>query len=956
MLNDEESENYDQTCYIIILVFSIIFLIIFFIYFISIITYIRKNFYTKKLCIFWIDYSLINIFSILFMLFYLIKLLVLNKKREPNPYELSRGLFPIAINISFTASLYTMINSLIFDGISSFSITSKIKKLSKINSPMDLLTLFNRLKQIGITDILDTKIYFIYLIIFSLVNLGLIILFTFAYTDINLKISGLLNIENYYIYLLRFYHLLVLLILIIGIIIMNNKKNSLICFNYHNNDLFAQKLYNVFSNQAIYFSNILTYRLIADLFITIPILLFLSLHMLDTICLIVSQLSIFIYLLLGGIVYFKIDENNKITQLSPFIKKIFCLDKINFRYDNKNINSLFYDFNYQYNSDEINIIRDLKLTIFKNTPSELSENEHNLVNLPLLTDPKSASSSTKLFNIDVIKFKKIPTSDRNLSSIPKNNFKTNIDFTNICDYYIIYKLILMNFKENSSIYENALKKMNENNNFFKKISGDNAPFRRRKSSAFNNLSITLSPTINKKELLYNIERISRISLTDSTKLSTNLKLSAEKLFLSLEEKDIFEEFKNEYGMMDNNIEFKIETLFSDAFFEIIPFLQLNINNILKSLEPSYNKKLFEVFIKKISPYKNKLEQNIFYTYDSLLSLEVYDKNDFIEFEDLKKFVYIYKDYLLKTLKNMDYTFLPLLLGIYYININGLSKIVIIYRNPLNFTTFSNFNNWVAFLINEGPEKLKASLSLDDVIDINEIEVKDSLKINEADYEEVQKILSQDLEFLKEINILIFPIVRLFIGDENDAIKGNTGDNLGYNKNYNQLNANEPSIFEETSFQKQQSFGDLIDNSNVLDFSKRVSNEFIDVEVTSLLEKEYYSLSGNDIHTIKIYFTNLFRTGKDLNRKKKEFLNDDKKDVTLSYRNFITEQMFIYFTKAKPLFEENDKEAKKSMDLKEIINKIENEQYERKKNEEKKEEEDSDNSFKLEKSGDNSSIV
>ena len=184
--------------------------------------------------------------------------------------------------------------------------------------------------------------------------------------------------------------------------------------------------------------------------------------------------------------------------------------------------------------------------------------------------------------------------------------------------------------------------------------------------------------------------------------------------------------------------------------------------------------------------------------------------------------------------------------------------------------------------------------LDDIIDLNEIEVKNALKINEADYDEIKKIFKQDLQLLKKINVPIYPMVRLFIGEENGAIKAIDSNNLDFNKNYKIININEPSILDKSTHNIQQNISELLEMSDIinLSLSKKISRDFLENEVNSILEKEkeYYSMRGNDIHTIKKYFTNLFRTENKLSRKKRDFLNDNKDYVWLSYRNFIGEEM------------------------------------------------------------------
>ena len=377
----------------------------------------------------------------------------------------------------------------------------------------------------------------------------------------------------------------------------------------------------------------------------------------------------------------------------------------------------------------------------------------------------------------------------------------------------------------------------------------------------------------------------------------------------------------------------------------MPFFQLKIDDLLKGLIPSYNIKLFNIFINKICPFKNKIEQNMFTTHNSLLIIEVYEKKEFLNSEDLKKFIYQYRKYLSDTVKNMSYTFLPLLIGIFNIQIGELNKIVILYRNPLHFTLYNHYNNWITFYINESTEKLKASFILDDVIDLKEIEVKNSLKINEADYDEVKKNFKSDLNFLKNINIAIYPVIRLFIGDENDSIKAVDHNNLGFNKNYKASNVNEPSILDDTT-NKQHNLSDLLEMSDIenLSLSKKISSDYLENDLNSILEKEYYSMRGNDIHTIKIYFTNLFRTGNELSRKKKNFLNDNKEDISLSYRNFIEEELFNYITKVSSFLD--DKKEKEISDIDIIIKKnfdlYEESMIEQEENEESDNSENSDN--------------
>ena len=918
-----DSINYDNKIYLSVLIFSVSFFILLIIYFISIILYLKNNYHNKKITLFWINYTITYTIIILFLASYITNLFLKKKERVNNPDSLSSNFFSIIINIFLVMLVYSIINQLIFDLVASFIAYHKIKKMAKIKSESNYLEI--TLREIKLQDIFNENLYFIYFIMFNIIHLFFIIIYILSYIDTNIsRTNGFLNIDTFFSYFLKNYYYIIFIGSMIYMILLTRSKNLLINSNYYSQNLFEQKLFKIYSDRALYYANILNYQHIVQLLLNIPFLLFLLLKLFNIISFVILLISIFAYVYFGGTLYLNIDQNNNSTEFPNFIKTLFFFNENNILFRSKDIKEVFQDFIYHYDSNEKSKINDLELTLFKKYNIENNNDIHNMH--PLQTnDDKIFNSSRKLFNFDPSLINRnIASNKRNNSDFPKLNAKKVIDFTSLCDYYILYKLMYLYFQENRDVYDNLFKKMNDDTNIFKKILAESNPFRRKSSLGANNSTTnnnTFGLNINKQDLITNIERISRISILDSKKIKTSLKVSSNNVFVSLEEKDLFEEFKLKYGFNNSDIDFKIESLYSDSFFEIVPYMQLKVDDLIKALIPSYNKKLFNVFIKKISPYKNKIEQNIFMTYDSLLIIEVYEKKEFISSENLKKFVFQYKDYLTNTVRNMDYTFLPLLIGIFNIQISGLNKIAIIYRNPLYFTLYNHFNNWITFYINESTEKLKASLILDDIIDLNEIEVKNALKINEADYDEVKKIFLQDLELLKNINIAIYPVVRLFIGDENGAIKAMDSNNLGYNKNYKVSNMNEPSILDESTH-KQQNLSELLEMSDFgnLSLSKKISNEFLENELNSILEKEYYSMSGNDIHTIKIYFTNLFRIGNELSRKKKEFLNDNKDDISLSYRKFIEEELFNYLTKASSFLEDNEKKEKENNDIEILIKK------------------------------------
>ena len=169
----------------------------------------------------------------------------------------------------------------------------------------------------------------------------------------------------------------------------------------------------------------------------------------------------------------------------------------------------------------------------------------------------------------------------------------------------------------------------------------------------------------------------------------------------------------------------------------------------------------------------------------------------------------------------------------------------LYRKPLYFSNY-NFNHWIIFYITESPEKIKVSIYQNKLIDLNEIKIKNSLKMNKVDYEEILNNLKNDFNFFMKMNIQVYSIINLFIGDENSA--GGPRNNI---------DANESSLIgdKDTSLQQYNlsgllnnlDDGGLINNNfnNLNNFNKQLNNDNLyETESNSLVDKEYYSMTGN----------------------------------------------------------------------------------------------------------------
>ena len=171
----------------------------------------------------------------------------------------------------------------------------------------------------------------------------------------------------------------------------------------------------------------------------------------------------------------------------------------------------------------------------------------------------------------------------------------------------------------------------------------------------------------KEKFISNIDRMSRISKSNSTNLNSSMIFTEKQIFFSLEEKELKEDFKAKYNT-DKDIVFKIESLTANSLFELFPFYQMSIEDIKRSLYTSDNKKIHELLInqknnKNINNNNIEIESedNLLYTYNSLLMMELYDPDVFITFKDLYSFVSQYGSYLLETIKNINFILLLFLL-------------------------------------------------------------------------------------------------------------------------------------------------------------------------------------------------------------------------------------------------------------------------------------------------------
>ena len=892
------ADSEERLSYILILLFSLLFIILYFIYIGLVFNYVIKNYSKKKITIYWLQYIITCLSGVVFAFIYLC-LLMKSKGNRINPFDDNDSReFIILITILLCLNTYIIINNLIFDSFSSFLLSFNLYKIFDLNT-LDFNELFLKIKNIK-TNLLKSKEHSIFWAISVIIDIILIIIFEFEYLNFeDDDTTAIFRVKNYVSYFLKYLHFSLFIILIFGLIVMKYFRQKFFLKNYYNTDKFATKIYYIKSCEIIYNSDIITVKTYADLLINIPILVFLFCKACTSFFLVFTEVLLYLYILILGALYFKIDKLNEVGKISKNIKFWFLLHNIHFSLGIDEHDNIINENTYKYSREEKQNLKKLNMGESENIIDNDKIKIYEYKKIGAINEEESK------IELNEESFK----SERTLSlRKTKSKMKKKIlDFGTNAELYILYKLLMLYFEKNENIYLNVQNKISEDGTPFKNFFVQQNITKNKRIKA--RQTFGGSNAIDKKnKFMANIERISRISKINSSSITPFLKYKENKIFFSLEEKELKEEFKQKFNFLEQEATFKIESLSSNAFFELFPFYQISISDIIKSLNPSDNRKLYNILINRNKKNLDKAilesesENNLYYTYNSLLMMEVYEHEEFISFDELKKFTLSYGTYLLDTIKNINYTFIPLILGVFNIEICGENKVIILYRNPLYFSNFSHFNHWINFYITEGPEKIKASILQDDVIDINEIEVKNSLKMNESDYDEIINSIKRDFNFFMKMNIQVYPIIHLFIGDEK-------GDKVNIN------DANESSIMGGDISLQQNNLSGLLNNfedgglNNNINTKNDKLNQINEddlymTENNSLVDKEYYSMTGFDIHTLKIYFTHFFRLDCELNR------NNDKNDNMIlksnHYCQYLEGQLQSYLTKTS-LFELDDNE-------------------------------------------------
>ena len=855
-----DNEKNIENCYKVFILFIVI---LFFVYFIFTFKHILIQLCCSKkrqfFIVYWFDLLFMIITFLILSITFLLFIFLLNKLQ----LTYFENFLPIIFSGNFFMNIILSIYLINF--------IYKIKKI-QINEifPIDLINFIDK------NDVMSLYSIFSHLIINILIIFCEVLFIIFFYSKIY-DLSKYINLVQGILCLLQ----------CIFIKILYSKYVQFSSKNIYSHNISNEKIYNITKQKILILSEHLINKSIYDIVLNIPTMIRFSMdcsflkidnqlkEKFTMMCLFIFDIFFsYIYLILLGSMLLRIDKNNKIS-VTQLMKILYFLCWFKSIMGIKNDDTKLF---------KPIIIDNKKNSILDNINSDddsyLNEKEQHLLNAIIKNNlnldlnnenddfPQSEFLNKKIFEKVIYKSEK--------EYLPSSIF-------------IIYKLLFLYFKSNINVYKNVEKTIEDEGIPFQKVIDNN----KINKSNIKDLNLI-------KE---RISRLSRISFDNREKIIPFKKFELKQLMNSLDDKIIKEDFikyiikdnedninKNEINNNENkenrnlsinsnydNYEFLIESLLNEYLFELYPFYQISINDILNSLEIGNNKDLLNLF------FENRIKNNSFNTYytsDSFLTFEIYDNNSIL-YSQLKNFISNYKNYLIEKISNFSFTFLPLLLGIYNIKYSNYNKIIFLYRNPLAFTPFINFKNWINFTFNDGNEIKDISTTNTGILDINEIEVKNNIELEDDEYNETIKILKEDMEFLKtqnfelnfNLNLIVVNDVKKkfndFPIDDNINYEIDTSKNLNINQSANQNQENNNKNDLDNMIRDSSLFRDSILMS-MKNFKKYYGSE-----VVSLLEKLYNNNVVGNLYIFKIYFTEIFKKKKRIISK--ENLNNNNLD-------------------------------------------------------------------------------
>ena len=144
-------------------------------------------------------------------------------------------------------------------------------------------------------------------------------------------------------------------------------------------DKISLNIYNIYSCQITYNSDIITFKILSDILINVPILIFLIFKVCNSFFLIVTEIILVLYILLEGALLFTIDKNNEIGKISKNIKFWFNLKSFNFHFGENDHKTIINENTYKYSKEEKEILKNLEIDKIDGIYDNETNNEENKI-------------------------------------------------------------------------------------------------------------------------------------------------------------------------------------------------------------------------------------------------------------------------------------------------------------------------------------------------------------------------------------------------------------------------------------------------------------------------------------------------------------------------------------------------------------------------------------------------
>jgi len=537
----------------------------------------------------------------------------------------------------------------------------------------------------------------------------------------------------------------------------------------------------------------------------------------------------------------------------------------------------------------------------KNKNSFKSLNTHKS-NKSILTN--KSSNNNVFLNVDA--------NDNLFYVKPINQSKTiNLDFNEM-----IKNMNSCRDKTNFKIYYNKFKELSTSNIYCPTINVDVSPDPKTNTITNSNTN-TITNTNN------------------NIKANTNTNIIEEPITSNINNDNIKNPYQSIFSTnnddINNQLSFEIKELFPEHFTTNHKYFDISLGSIIESLNPNKNRHLCEIFDEKVF---QDSKFNDFRTYDMLLKFEIYNCNNF-DFNFLEEFAIKYKDYIKSLADNLKSTYIPLIIGVFQIQVFNISKILVLTRHPYCFSQFHDLKYWYVFSFNN-KDKILTPSKVDQIVSSEDIAINENIYFDPDEYTVFMSNIKRDLKFLRELIFFsLFKVNVFIINDEygynslikekekvkekvkekdveKDKVKDKVKDN-NIDKD-SSSNKEKEYVVDKTPFERNSKISDGRKNSrDLIDIIDRISEVFQDkkdrlsnienrISITNIKDEEnknkstpnnnYSSLSRLEVinvykkysnrYIVKIYFSEIFN--------KQPSSSIDSKAKRVIYSNMIEENI------------------------------------------------------------------